>query len=75
MFFFCSEVDSDGDEIPQDQEVRAYDGYRVWYSVEVTVKPPPPERVIPVVCACQVWRAFTTVGFVVDGVWVRPTSN
>ncbi|KAL8606797.1 hypothetical protein ACOMHN_049626 [Nucella lapillus] len=47
------EVDSDGDEIPQDQDVREYDGYRVWYSVEVLVKPPPPERVIPVTCPCQ----------------------
>ncbi|XP_076467202.1 cilia and flagella-associated protein 47-like [Babylonia areolata] len=47
------EVDSDGDEIPQDPDVREYDGYRVWYSVDVVVKPQPPERIIPVNCACQ----------------------
>ena len=61
FFFFSREVDSDGDEIPEDQDVREYDGYRVWYSVEVTVRPPPAERVIPVTCACQVQCTFGLV--------------
>ncbi|XP_021363645.1 cilia- and flagella-associated protein 47-like isoform X2 [Mizuhopecten yessoensis] len=49
------EVDSDGDEIPEDEdeESRKYYGYRIWYSLEVHVKPPPPERIMSVVCACQ----------------------
>ncbi|XP_070190234.1 cilia and flagella-associated protein 47-like isoform X3 [Littorina saxatilis] len=47
------EVDSDGDEIPLDPDVRDYDGYRVWYSLEVTIRPAPPERVVSVTCACQ----------------------
>ncbi|KAK7478911.1 hypothetical protein BaRGS_00029892 [Batillaria attramentaria] len=48
-----SEVDSDGDEVPPDVEVKEYNGYRVWFSLEVMVLPAPPERVIPVLCTCQ----------------------
>ncbi|KAL3884217.1 hypothetical protein ACJMK2_030436, partial [Sinanodonta woodiana] len=48
------EVDSDGDEVPnEDDELKEFYGYRVWYSVEVNVKPPPPERILEVTCACQ----------------------
>lgn len=47
------EVDSDGDEIPMDLDVVQYDGYRVWYSLDVIVRPPPPEKVLDVTCACQ----------------------
>ncbi|XP_052708553.1 cilia and flagella-associated protein 47-like isoform X1 [Crassostrea angulata] len=49
------EVDSDGDEIPdeEDEESRKYYGYRVWYSLEIHVKPSPPERIMAVECCCQ----------------------
>ncbi|KAL4233464.1 hypothetical protein ACF0H5_008145 [Mactra antiquata] len=46
------EVDSDGDEMP-DEECQEYYGYRVWYSLEIHVKPAPPERILEVTCACQ----------------------
>ncbi|XP_052808119.1 cilia- and flagella-associated protein 47-like isoform X2 [Mya arenaria] len=48
------EVDSDGDEMPdEDDETRQFYGYRVWYAIEIHVKPAPPERIIEVTCACQ----------------------
>lgn len=48
------ELDSDGDEMPdEDDETKQFYGYRVWYSLEVHVKPAHPERVIEVTCACQ----------------------
>ncbi|XP_052240686.1 cilia- and flagella-associated protein 47-like isoform X3 [Dreissena polymorpha] len=48
------EVDSDGDEMPdEDDETRQFYGYRVWYSLEIHVKPGAPERIIEVTCACQ----------------------
>ncbi|XP_053397416.1 cilia- and flagella-associated protein 47-like isoform X4 [Mercenaria mercenaria] len=48
------EVDSDGDEMPdEDEETRQFYGYRVWYSLEIHVKPSPPERVLEVTCSCQ----------------------
>jgi len=48
------EVDSDGDEMPdEDEEIRQFYGYRVWYALEVHVKPAAPERVIEVTCNCQ----------------------
>lgn len=49
------EIDSDGDEIPdeEDEESRKYYGYRVWYSLEIHVKPSPPERIMAVECCCQ----------------------
>ncbi|XP_035825915.1 cilia- and flagella-associated protein 47 [Aplysia californica] len=47
------EVDSDGEELPQDESGREYHGYRMWYSLEVDVKPPVPERTMTVTCACQ----------------------
>ena len=55
-FYPYSEVDSDGDEIPddEDEESRKYYGYRVWYSLEIHVKPSPPERIMAVECCCQV---------------------
>ena len=50
-----SEVDSDGDEMPdEDEEIREYYGYRVWYSLEIHVKPAAPEKILEVTCACQV---------------------
>ena len=50
-----SEVDSDGDEMPEDDEdVKEYYGYRVWYSLEIHVKPAAPEKILEVTCACQV---------------------
>lgn len=54
---FCfSEIDSDGDEIPDDDddESRRYYGYRIWYSLEIQVQPSPPERIMTVECACHV---------------------
>lgn len=55
VFVCFSEVDSDGDEVAdEDEETKEFYGYRIWYSFEVFVKPPQPERVIPVTCACQV---------------------
>ena len=55
-FNIFREVDSDGDEMPdEDEEVREYYGYRVWYSLEIHVKPAAPEKVLEVTCACQVW--------------------
>lgn len=52
---YYSEVDSDGDEMPDDdEEAKQFYGYRVWYSLEIHVKPAPPERVLEVNCACQV---------------------
>ena len=48
------EVDSDGEELPQDEGGKEYYGYRMWYSLEVDVKPPVPERSMTVSCACQV---------------------
>lgn len=55
-YYDYSEVDSDGDEIPdeEDEESRKYYGYRVWYSLEIHVKPSPPERIMAVECCCQV---------------------
>lgn len=56
IYYDYSEVDSDGDEIPdeEDEESRKYYGYRVWYSLEIHVKPSPPERIMAVECCCQV---------------------
>ena len=56
MIVLCfSEVDSDGDEMPEDDEdVKEYYGYRVWYSLEIHVKPAAPEKILEVTCACQV---------------------
>jgi hypothetical protein len=53
---YFSEIDSDGDEIPDDDddESRKYYGYRVWYSLEIQVQPSPPERIMTVECACHV---------------------
>ena len=53
---YLSEIDSDGDEIPDDDddESRKYYGYRVWYSLEIQVQPSPPERIMTVECACHV---------------------
>ncbi|XP_071134806.1 cilia- and flagella-associated protein 47-like isoform X3 [Mytilus edulis] len=49
------EIDSDGDEIPDDDddESRRYYGYRIWYSLEIQVQPSPPERIMTVECACH----------------------
>ncbi|KAK3096977.1 hypothetical protein FSP39_005325 [Pinctada imbricata] len=49
------EVDSDGDEIQDDDEEdsRTFYGYRIWYSLEIHVKPSPPERIMAVECACH----------------------
>ncbi|KAK3775916.1 hypothetical protein RRG08_017206 [Elysia crispata] len=47
------EVDSDGEEQPVDEGSKDYYGYRMWYSLEVDVKPPVPERSLNVACACQ----------------------
>ncbi|XP_048239518.1 cilia and flagella-associated protein 47-like isoform X3 [Haliotis rufescens] len=47
------EVDSDGDDVPSDDETKEYDGYRIWYSLELHVSPPPPERTMEIGCACQ----------------------
>ena len=53
---YFSKIDSDGDEIPDDDddESRKYYGYRVWYSLEIQVQPSPPERIMTVECACHV---------------------
>ena len=37
-----------------DEEIKEYYGYRVWYSLELHVKPAAPEKVLEVTCACQV---------------------
>ncbi|XP_064627283.1 cilia- and flagella-associated protein 47-like isoform X2 [Lineus longissimus] len=48
------EVDSDGDEIPElDEDKVVDDNYRVWFALEVTVKPSPPEKTLEITCACQ----------------------
>ena len=53
--FDSREVDSDGDEIPEEAEIaNEYDGYRVWYSLEIHVSPPKPEKTLEITCACQV---------------------
>ena len=60
-------MDSDGDEMPDDDdEAREYYGYRVWYSLEIHVKPAAPERVLEVTCACQVGYVSSTspVGYI-----------
>ena len=57
VVFFNREVDSDGDEVPDEEgeeSAESLDGYRVWYAVEVFVDPPPPERTLQITCACQV---------------------
>ncbi len=46
------EVDSDGDEIPD--EGHKLEGYRVWYTVEVNIEPAPAEKHLQIACACQV---------------------
>ncbi|CAL1538368.1 unnamed protein product [Lymnaea stagnalis] len=46
------EVDSDGEELSQENISKDYLGYRLWYAIEVDVKPPLPERVMKVSCAC-----------------------
>ena len=57
FFPLPSEVDSDGDEMPEDdEEIKEYYGYRVWYSLELHVKPAAPEKVLEVTCACQVGK-------------------
>ena len=48
-------MDSDGDELPdvdgREEELR----YRVWYSLNVIVDPPPPLGNLAMKCACQVY--------------------
>ncbi|XP_074645875.1 cilia and flagella-associated protein 47-like isoform X2 [Tubulanus polymorphus] len=55
------EVDSDGDEIPTSDDEESQDRYRVWYTVDLTVDPPEPERTIEITCACQK-KAILAVG-------------
>ena len=59
------EIDSDGEEQPVDEGSKEYDGYRMWYSLEVDVKPPVPERSMTVVCACQVGRSSNTFSVII----------
>ncbi|ESO84826.1 hypothetical protein LOTGIDRAFT_196276 [Lottia gigantea] len=47
------EVDSDGDEVPADPNDSVYNGHRIWYSVEINVAPPPPERTLDITCNCR----------------------
>ena len=48
------EVDSDGDEVSDDESMTDRHGYRVWYSVEVNVTPLPQQSLLQLTCACQV---------------------
>ena len=48
------EVDSDGDELTDDESMTGRHGYRVWYALEVNVTPLPQQSLLQLTCACQV---------------------
>ena len=50
----CREVDSDGEDVNSDNADDDVNGYRVWYSVDLTVEPGLPEKCLEIYCACQV---------------------
>ena len=51
---FFREVDSDGDEISDDESSGEKQGYRVWYAMEIEVNPLPHQDILKIKCACQV---------------------
>ncbi|XP_059154686.1 cilia- and flagella-associated protein 47-like isoform X2 [Physella acuta] len=48
-----TEIDSDGEEYQKDEDATDYVGYRMWYALEIDIKPALPEKVMTVVCPCQ----------------------
>lgn len=56
FFIDFREIDSDGDEMEELADSRDYTfrGYRLWYAVDITVEPAPPEKILELSCPCLV---------------------
>lgn len=59
-FDYNREIDSDGEEYQKYEDATDYVGYRMWYALEIDVKPALPEKVMTVVCPCQVGSLLMT---------------
>ncbi|BFZ09423.1 hypothetical protein BsWGS_12463 [Bradybaena similaris] len=57
-----NEIDSDDEAVLEEDSDSEFHGFRMWYSLEVDVKPPLPEKTVTVVCNCY---NKTVVDFIV----------